>query len=228
MSEATFPPCKTKVSVVEDAAGHGSADEGGPPLAAQAGGDGASNASDAQAASHFVQAASAPGRPSTTVTNGPGSAPGQPFGAVWIVFYWVLRGIVLMILGMGVAVAGVNTGMPFADRHAIVPHEAWAAGQVLQAASLEFFGVVLAHLGLFTLVVCYGLWTSRRWGRICALALAVVFVGADTALLTACTSVGPGIVASLADLVLGLTVLVYLIIGRPRVHSRICDPARGS
>jgi len=134
----------------------------------------------------------------------------RPFGVVWIVFYWLFSGVLAAVGGLfltsllsfAAGAAGALRDLPFESRS--------GTAAALMSLVMELIGLLIFHLGLLTLVACYGLWTFRKWGL--SLAKIVAFVNAALNLigLVICLVTRVGIVASLGNSFVSVAILVYL------------------
>jgi hypothetical protein len=127
----------------------------------------------------------------------------RPFGIVWIVFYWTWTAIPLVAIGLGLQFMGsLTAGL----RDAVGS----GGGAALGVEVVSLIGLACFHLGLLTLVTCYGLWTYRRWALLIAKVLAVVFVLFGLIGFVAALVMRTGIVTSLANTLISAAIVVYL------------------
>ena len=144
----------------------------------------------------------------------------RPFGLVWVVFYWIIAGVVCLpagyVLGaMGGALGGTAeiTGGMFGSR-------GFTSAGALVGALFELLGLLLFHYGLLLLVACYGLWTFRRWGLSLARGLAVASVVLNVVVFIISLISRAGIVATLVGAVTSVGILVYLY-GSDNLRDRL-------
>ncbi len=137
----------------------------------------------------------------------------RPFGLVWVVFYWIINGLLAIPLGyiiacMGSALGGTNemTRNMFGSRG----FGESGGTPALAAAFLEFIGLLVFHFGLILLVACYGLWTYRKWGLSLARGLAVASFALNVLIFILGIISRAGIVAGLIGMVISAGILVYL------------------
>jgi hypothetical protein len=133
----------------------------------------------------------------------------RPVGLVWLVFYWLFAGLVLLYSG-GIC-AGVGTfmggGIGNAPKMFGPSNVGELGGQMLL---MEFMGVLLFHYGLLLMVACYGLWTFRRWGLSLARGLAIAFVVVNILCFVIALVYRTGIVVSVVGVFISAGIVVYL------------------
>lgn len=143
----------------------------------------------------------------------------RPFGLVWVVFYWIIGGLVCLPSGYFLAVMGGALGRTTEATRDMFPFRGFGEA-ALQAVILEFLGVMVFHYGLLLLVACYGLWTYRRWGLSLARGLSVASVVLNLVTLITCIVYRAGIVASLVGVLISAGILVYLY-GSANLRDRL-------
>jgi uncharacterized protein YbaR (Trm112 family) len=155
---------------------------------------------------------------------GSGPLPVQrPFGLVWVVFYWVIWGVGCLVMGymlatMGGVMGGVRsmTQDMFGSGGFRGPGRESALATVL----LEFAGLLIFHVGLLTIVTCYGLWTSRKWGLSLARGLAIAYVVLNLIGFVVSLVSRTGIVMCLVGLAISGGILFYLY-GKAGLRNRL-------
>lgn len=129
----------------------------------------------------------------------------RPLGIVWLVFYWVFGGVLLMLMGLSLQFAGGAAAGALAEIGS-----RGGVGAAVGVELLSLLGLLGFHVGLLMLVTCYGLWTFRKWGLSMAKVLAAVsavmgLIGLIAALVTR------GLIAvSLANALISAAIVVYL------------------
>lgn len=102
-------------------------------------------------------------------------SPPRPFGLVWIIFYWICTGLGIMMMSSIRIYIAINVGF-FADQ---IPFRLRSRPDIVtERIVIELTGalfLLMFHLGLLTLVVCYGLWFHRQWGLFWARVLSLVY-----------------------------------------------------
>jgi hypothetical protein len=156
-----------------------------------------------------------------TPAQSPSTLPKRPVGLVWIVFYWGFTGVVAALFGIAVQWAGGFIGGISSVLEDSGPlRSSTLPGGKIAAEVAGFGGILLFHIGLITLVACYGLWTFRKWALPVAKVLAVVFgVGAFLAVIVALV-VRHGIMVGLTNLAISIAVIMYLF-GSSNISERL-------
>jgi hypothetical protein len=138
---------------------------------------------------------------------------------VWIVFYWIISGVMttigslMMMLAAG-AMLGAVSGMGDAFHS---PHVAEGA---IAAEFISLLFLLLFHVGLFTMVTCYGLWTFRKWGLLLARILAAVYSVGGLITLIVAVVMRSGLVASLTNFGISIAILIYFF-GRANLSEQL-------
>ena len=83
-------------------------------------------------------------------------------------------------------------------------------GAVLALMLVEALALLVFHLGLITLVACYGLWTFRGWGLFLAKVAADLNAVLNLIGLVICLVTRLGMLGSLANFCISVGILVYL------------------
>jgi hypothetical protein len=148
----------------------------------------------------------------------------RPLGLVLVVIFWLYLGLSYSILGLALLLkdtllyAGLTSiaGPVFITR----PDLSQAPPQIsidLSKLDLRFiveFGLALDFsmqmLGLFTLAMCYGLWTKQSWALRYAPALALVYIILSAIWLFLCAYLLTGVVTSLLRTLVSVWVRFYL------------------
>lgn len=157
------------------------------------------------------------------------AVPKRAGGIVWIVFYWVLCGFIAAETGASFVMAGGTGGGIASSASAFREFRGIPGLPPLPPITVEAMGVGLFHLGLLTLVTCYGLWTFRAWGLYLARRLAIGHAVLALTLFIFCIVNGEALITGMAGLLFSIGVICYFFRGvaktSPKASPRI-SPAR--
>ncbi|MCS7305789.1 MAG: hypothetical protein NZ602_11875 [Thermoguttaceae bacterium] len=163
--------------------------------------------------------------PTEQIPSAPSTIPHRPVGLVWIVFYWTISGVAWMVAGllwMGIAVGLGGLAMGIQGLGGTIrDREVQTAGIAIRLLNEGVAALSLCafYLGLFTLVVCYGLWSFRKWGLTGARVLSIVYaVLAGLSLFS--LIVGASVVLVLVNLIISIWIMIYFY-GMQELSERV-------
>lgn len=155
------------------------------------------------------------------------SAPHRPFGLVWIVFYWVLEGLACVVSGSIAAMTFSFVPSMFLSMflHEVPPIRSTEGRMVwwvmkIMTEGMGLLSLCIFHLGLFTLVVCYGLWSFRAWGLRYARPLSMLYAVLG-GLFLLLIFLGGSIVILLTNLVISICIMIYFWYGLGELWERL-------
>jgi uncharacterized membrane protein (DUF2068 family) len=134
----------------------------------------------------------------------------RPFGMVFIVFYWVISGVLAVLGGLALTWGTRFLGAMNEGPREIFHSPQMTASAMLALAIMELVGVLAFLLGVMYMVASFGLWTYRKWGLQLSRVLAVVSVVLYALSFIATLYTRSGIVSSVAALVIAVGIMAFL------------------
>lgn len=149
---------------------------------------------------------------------------------VWITLYWLCSAVLLVCLALVLSPLGASlaSATDKLDSFAGAIHDLAAKQRLLEDRTalvvlmvlIDLAGVLLFHLGLLTIVACYGLWNLRGWGLSLSRPLAAVFVVFNCLGLVLSIYTRVCVTSTIVALVISIAVADYLF-GTERLSGRI-------
>jgi len=141
-----------------------------------------------------------PPRQSAPALDGARTGVKRPGILIWIIFYWIFVACSRLVTSLAISFFARFTEAVYSyfPTHASV------------SIFLDILATFVLYLGLFTLVVCYGLWTFRRWALIGARVLSLVDVACSLLFFIEVGYRGELFVYAVAFFITSIAILVYL------------------